>query len=130
MLGWVKRFWWILVLLGCVVFFWIRRQLREAERAAIIARQLDLERQVRERLHRLERVSRTERHQYEQIVEAGRVEVEQKKQELDQLVADDVNALSVAWTRAFGTRREPESPASSRSVRNAVDRDEKQGSSL
>jgi hypothetical protein len=103
--GYVKRFWWVLALVGVALFLWLRGRLREAERAAVIRKQLDIEIQLRNKIQSLDVVSREARRKHEQEVEAGRAELEVKKQILETSSTADANYLADAWNRAFGPRR-------------------------
>jgi hypothetical protein len=105
-----KKFWWVLALIGVAFYAWLRAQLREAERAAVLRQQLEIERRFREQIRNSENISRDQRRQYELEVEVGRAAVEAKKRELDVQVAADANALADAWNRSFGPRREPPTP--------------------
>lgn len=110
--NYLKRFWWVLALIGLAIYVWLRARLREAERAAVLRQQLEIERTMREKIRTSESVSREQRRSYELEVEVGRAAVEAKKRELDVQVASDANALANAWNRSFGPKREPPSPPS------------------
>jgi len=104
MVATLKRFWWVLVLVALFVFFWLRNKLREAERAAVVEKQLDVEREFRSKIATSETLSRQERTEYKAKVEETRHETEERKAEFDRAISADADALADAWNRAFGKR--------------------------
>ncbi len=106
----VAKFWWILALVGVDLYVWIRARLREAERAALLRQQLEIESRMNIRLRDSDNISRTERREYERAMEVRRESVEIKKHELEAEASADARALADLWNRSFGPKRDPSPP--------------------
>lgn len=96
--------WWVLILILAAVWFYIKRRLNQAKLADGLKTQRDIERKANEEYKTLGYKNRAARAQLNKEILQSRQDWRTKKQEIENALANDSEARTRLWDRAFGAR--------------------------
>ena len=96
--------WWVLILILAAVWFYIKRRWNQAKLADGLKTQRDIERKANEEYKTLGYKNRAARAQLNKEILQSRQDWRTKKQEIENALANDSEARTRLWDRAFGAR--------------------------